>query len=60
MLMIQTLVLHGSPTKIAKASDKVRKGAGEKMTPESQKKQLIISLDKLLKKACNLIEKEKW
>ena len=29
------LGLKGSPTKIAKASDKVRKGAGEKVTPES-------------------------
>ncbi len=27
--------LAGSPTKIAKASDKVRKGAGEKVTPDS-------------------------
>lgn len=27
--------LNGSPTKIAKASDKVRKGAGEKVTPDS-------------------------
>ena len=30
--MMQTSVLKGSPTKIAKASDKVRKGAGEKVT----------------------------
>ncbi len=29
------LGLKGSPTKIAKASDKVRKGAGEKVTPDS-------------------------
>ena len=29
------LGLNGSPTKIAKASDKVRKGAGEKVTPDS-------------------------
>ena len=29
------LGLAGSPTKIAKASDKVRKGAGEKIVPES-------------------------
>ena len=29
------LGLTGSPTKIAKASDKVRKGAGEKVVPES-------------------------
>ena len=29
------LGLKGSPTKIAKASDKVRKGAGEKVTPGS-------------------------
>ncbi len=29
------LGLAGSPTKIAKASDKVRKGAGEKVTPDS-------------------------
>ena len=29
------LGLKGSPTKIAKASDKVRKGAGEKVAPDS-------------------------
>ena len=29
------LGLKGSPTKIAKASDKVRKGAGEKIVPDS-------------------------
>ena len=29
------LGLKGSPTKIAKASDKVRKGVGEKVAPES-------------------------
>ena len=29
------LGLKGSPTKIAKASDKVRKGAGEKVTSRS-------------------------
>ena len=29
------LGLNGSPTKISKASDKVRKGAGEKVTPDS-------------------------
>ena len=29
------LGLKGSPTKIAKASDKVRKGAGEKVTPDT-------------------------
>ena len=29
------LGLKGSPTKIAKASDKVRKGAGEKVVPDS-------------------------
>ena len=28
------LGLNGSPTKIAKASDKVKKGAGTKVTPE--------------------------
>ncbi len=32
------LGLKGSPTKIAKASDKVRKGAGEKVTPDPQKR----------------------
>ena len=37
------LGLKGSPTKIAKASDKVRKGAGEKVTLDSGMKQLTTS-----------------
>lgn len=35
MLMILTSVLRAHSTKIAKASDKVRKGAGEKVVPDS-------------------------
>ena len=37
------LGLKGSPTKIAKASDKVRKGAGEKLLQIARLKQLITS-----------------
>ena len=40
--------LAGSPTKIAKASDKVRKGAGEKVvpdTPEDAVKYIVGKLD---------------
>lgn len=37
------LGLKGSPTKIAKASDKVRKGAGEKLHLTLQKNQYLIS-----------------
>ena len=37
------LGLKGSPTKIAKASDKVRKGAGEKVLQIARLKQLITS-----------------
>ena len=41
------LGLKGSPTKIAKASDKVRKGAGEKVTldPDEAVKYLIGKLE---------------
>ena len=42
------LGLNGSPTKIAKASDKVRKGAGEKFVPESPEEGTSIIMDKLL------------
>lgn len=42
--------LKGSPTKIAKASDKVRKGAGEVVTPDSPKEAAEYILDKLLEK----------
>ncbi len=44
------LGLNGSPTKIAKASDKVRKGAGEKVTPESPEDAAKLIVDKLLSK----------
>ena len=40
----------GSPTKIAKASDKVRKGAGEKVTPDSSEEAVDYIMDKLLTK----------
>ncbi len=42
--------LNGSPTKIAKASDKVRKGAGETVTPESPKEAAEYILNKLVEK----------
>ena len=41
------LGLAGSPTKIAKASDKVRKGAGEKVTPDSPEDALAYIVGKL-------------
>ena len=44
------LGLMGSPTKIAKASDKVRKGAGEKVTPDSPEEAVEYIMDKLLTK----------
>ena len=44
------LGLNGSPTKIAKASDKVRKGAGEKVTPDSPEDAAKLIVDKLLSK----------
>lgn len=44
------LGLSGSPTKIAKASDKVRKGAGEKVTPDSPDEAAKLIVDKLLTK----------
>ena len=44
------LGLKGSPTKIAKASDKVRKGVGEKVTPDSPDEAVDYIMDKLLTK----------
>ena len=44
------LGLKGSPTQIAKASDKVRKGAGEKVTPDSPEDAAKLIVDKLLSK----------
>ncbi|MDE5966023.1 MAG: electron transfer flavoprotein subunit beta/FixA family protein [Lachnospiraceae bacterium] len=44
------LGLNGSPTKIAKASDKVRKGAGEKVVPDSPDDAAKLIVDKLLSK----------
>ena len=43
------LGLKGSPTKIAKASDKVRKGAGEKVTLDPTESVTYI-MDKLKEK----------
>ena len=40
----------GSPTKIAKASDKVRKGAGEKVTPDSPDEAVAYIVGKLAEK----------
>jgi len=42
--------LNGSPTKIAKASDKVRKGAGETVTPDSPKEAADYIMAKLAEK----------
>ena len=44
------LGLKGSPTKIAKASDKVRKGAGEKVTPDSPEEAVAYIVGKLAEK----------
>ena len=44
------LGLMGSPTKIAKASDKVRKGAGEKVALDSPEESVEYIMDKLLTK----------
>lgn len=44
------LGLMGSPTKIAKASDKVRKGAGEKVALDSPEESVEYIMDKLLAK----------
>lgn len=42
--------LNGSPTKIAKASDKVRKGTGETVTPDSPKEAVDYIMAKLAEK----------
>ena len=42
--------LAGSPTKIARASDKVRKGAGEKFVPETPTEAVDIIVGKLKEK----------
>ena len=42
--------LKGSPTKIAKASDKVAKGAGEKVTPDSPDEAVSYIMSKLKEK----------
>ena len=44
------LGLKGSPTKIAKASDKVRKGQGEKVTPDSPEDAVAYIVGKLQEK----------
>ena len=44
------LGLNGSPTKIAKASDKVAKGKGETFTPHSPEEAVSIIMDKLKEK----------
>ena len=44
------LGLAGSPTKIAKASDKVRKGAGEKVVPESPEEAVSYIVSKMNEK----------
>ena len=42
--------LAGSPTKIAKASDKVRKGAGEKIAPDTPDEGVSYIIGKLTEK----------
>jgi electron transfer flavoprotein beta subunit len=44
------LGLKGSPTKIAKASDKVKKGAGEKVTPDTAEDAVAYIVGKLKEK----------
>ena len=44
------LGLKGSPTKIAKASDQVKKGAGEVVTPDSPEDAVTYIMDKLKEK----------
>ena len=44
------LGLKGSPTKIAKASDKVKKGQGEKVTPDSADEAVDYIVGKLKEK----------
>ena len=44
------LGLKGSPTKIAKASDKVRKGAGEKVAPDSAEEAVAYVIGKFKEK----------
>ena len=44
------LGLAGSPTKIAKASDKVRKGAGEQVAPDSPEEAVSYIMGKLAEK----------
>ena len=44
------LGLKGSPTQIAKASDKVRKGAGEKIVPDSPSDGVKYIVEKLSEK----------
>ena len=52
------LGLAGSPTKIAKASDKVRKGAGEKVALEARRSSNIYH-GQVKRETCNLINKGK-
>ena len=47
------LGLNGSPTKIAKASDKVRKGAGEKVTLDPTESVEYI-IEQVKRKTCYL------
>lgn len=44
------LGLKGSPTKIAKASDKVKKGAGEKVVPDTSEDAVAYIVGKLKEK----------
>ena len=44
------LGLKGSPTKIAKASDKVKKGAGEKVAPDTAEDAVAYIVGKLKEK----------
>ena len=50
--------LEGSPTKIAKASDKVRKGAGEKVTLDTEEA-VAYMLGKIDRETCMLTVRER-
>ena len=50
LLKILLVVLDLTPTKIAKASDKVRKGAGEKVNPDSPEEAVSYIVGKLTEK----------
>ena len=58
--MILDLGLKGSPTKIAKASDKVRKGAGEKVDLDPTESVAILNWTNSKRNISSNKNKEKW